>query len=64
MEEKGKVLVLFFFGKDSFAKKALARIDIVFSDEYILKKLSKKIKQMNEIEKKKFDDEINSLKKE
>ena len=62
MQEKEKVLILFFFGKDAWAKRALARVDIMFSERYILKKLSKKLKQMSEEERQKFDEEINSLK--
>lgn len=62
MQEKEKVLILFFFGKDAWAKRALARVDIMFSESYILKKLSKKLKQMSKEERQKFDEEINSLK--
>lgn len=62
MQEKEKVLILFFFGKDAWAKRALARVDIMFSESYILKKLSKKLKQMSKEERQRFDEEINSLK--
>lgn len=61
VQEKEKVLILFFFGKDAWAKRALARVDIMFSESYILKKLSKKLKQMSKEERQKFDEEINSL---
>lgn len=61
MEEKDKVLVLFFYGRDA-ARKAIARIDVVFSESYIIKKLSKKIKEMSKKDKENFDNEINNLK--